>query len=75
MNKHSIIYLALDTHNEFNEVAYCEEQEGSYLFAKVVFHFLKSVSKSLSANLNLNTQVQHYMLSMKQERVAIGFIV
>lgn len=28
MNKHSIIFLALDTHKEFHEVAYCEEQRG-----------------------------------------------
>ncbi|GAB2683373.1 hypothetical protein Q4574_08850 [Aliiglaciecola sp. 3_MG-2023] len=26
MNKHSIIFLGLDTHKEFNEVAYCEDQ-------------------------------------------------
>ena len=30
MNKHSIIFLALDTHKEFHEVAYCEEQRGTH---------------------------------------------
>jgi transposase len=29
MNKHSIIFLGLDTHKEFHEVAYCEEQRGA----------------------------------------------
>ena len=29
MNKHSIIFLGLDTHKEFHDVAYCEEQRGS----------------------------------------------
>lgn len=29
MNKHSILFLALDTHKEFHEVAYCEEQRGA----------------------------------------------
>ena len=28
MNKHSIIFLGLDTHKEFHEAAYCEEQRG-----------------------------------------------
>lgn len=29
MNKHSMIFLGLDTHKEFHEVAYCEEQRGA----------------------------------------------
>ena len=29
MNKHSIIFLGLDTHKEFHEAAYCEEQRGA----------------------------------------------
>ena len=29
MNKHSIVFLGLDTHKEFHEVAYCEEQRGA----------------------------------------------
>ena len=29
MNKHSMIFIGLDTHNEFHEVAYCEEQRGA----------------------------------------------
>ena len=26
MTKHSMIFIGLDTHKEFHEVAYCEEQ-------------------------------------------------
>ena len=29
MNKHSILFLALDTNKEFHEVAYCEERRGA----------------------------------------------
>ena len=29
MNKDSIIFLGLDTHKEFHEAAYCEEQRGA----------------------------------------------
>ena len=29
MNKYIIVFLGLDTHKEFHEVAYCEEQRGS----------------------------------------------
>lgn len=29
MNKHSIIFLGLDTHKEFHEVPYCEDQRGA----------------------------------------------
>ena len=29
MNKHSIIFLGLDTHKEFHEMAYCEDQRGA----------------------------------------------
>ena len=29
MNKHSMIFIGLDTHKEFHEVAYCEEQHGA----------------------------------------------
>ena len=29
MNKHSMIFIGLDTHKEFHEVAYCEEQRGA----------------------------------------------
>lgn len=29
MNKHSILFIGLDTHKEFVEVAYCEEQRGA----------------------------------------------
>ncbi|MFY8299896.1 IS110 family transposase [Pseudoalteromonas sp. SS15] len=29
MNKHSILFIALDTHKEFNEVAYIEEHRGA----------------------------------------------
>lgn len=29
MNKHNIIFIGLDTHKEFHEVAYCEEQRGA----------------------------------------------
>ena len=28
MNKHSMIFIGLDTHKEFHEVAYCEEKRG-----------------------------------------------
>jgi len=29
MNKHSIFFIGLDTHKEFNEVAYIEDQRGA----------------------------------------------
>ena len=29
MNKHSMIFIGLDMHKEFHEVAYCEEQRGA----------------------------------------------
>ena len=29
MNKHSILFIGLDTHKEFNEVAYIEEHRGA----------------------------------------------
>jgi len=29
MNKHSIVFLGLDTHKKFHEVAYCEEPRGA----------------------------------------------
>ena len=29
MNKHSMIFIGLDTHKEFHEVAYYEEQRGA----------------------------------------------
>ena len=29
MNKHSMIFIGLDTHKEFHEVAYCEGNFGS----------------------------------------------
>ena len=29
MNKHSMVFIGLDTHKEFHEVAYCEEQRGA----------------------------------------------
>lgn len=29
MNKHNILFIGLDTHKEFTEVAYCEEQRGA----------------------------------------------
>ena len=29
MNKHSMTFIGLDTHKEFHEVAYCEEQRGA----------------------------------------------
>ena len=31
MNKHSILFIGLDTHKEFNEVAYIEEHRGTNL--------------------------------------------
>ena len=31
MNKHSMILIGLDTHKEFHEVAYYEEQRGATL--------------------------------------------
>ena len=32
MNKHSILFIGLDTHKEFNEVAYIEEHRGAQHF-------------------------------------------
>jgi len=29
MNKHSILFIGLDTHKEFNEVTYIEEHRGA----------------------------------------------
>ena len=29
MNKHSMTFIGLDTHKEFHEAAYCEEQRGA----------------------------------------------
>jgi len=29
MNKHSMIFIGLDTRKEFHKVAYCEEQGGA----------------------------------------------
>jgi hypothetical protein len=29
MNKHSMIFIGLDTHKESHEVAYCEEKRGA----------------------------------------------
>ena len=29
MNKHSILFIGLDTHKEFNEVSYIEEHRGA----------------------------------------------
>jgi len=29
MNKHSILFIGLDTHKEFNEIAYIEDQRGA----------------------------------------------
>ena len=29
MNKHSMIFIELDTHKEFHEVAYCKEKRGA----------------------------------------------
>ncbi len=29
MNKHSILFIGLDTHKEFNEVAYLEDHRGA----------------------------------------------
>ncbi len=29
MNKHNILFISLDTHKEFVEVAYCDEQQGA----------------------------------------------
>ncbi|WP_024589328.1 MULTISPECIES: hypothetical protein [unclassified Pseudoalteromonas] len=34
MNKHSILFIGLDTHKEFNEVAYIEEHRGTNLRKK-----------------------------------------
>jgi transposase len=41
MSKHNIIFIGLDTHKEFHEVAYCEDQRG----AEVVHHGRISSSK------------------------------
>ena len=54
MNKHSMIFIGLDTHKEFHEVVYCEEQRERRRFIMGVFPRLRSVSKSLFASLNLN---------------------
>ena len=35
MNKHSMIFIGLDTHKEFHEVAYCEEQRDACSLRKV----------------------------------------
>lgn len=73
MNKHSILFIGLDTHKEFNEVAYIEEHRG----AKPVHLGRVSSSKvavqSLFVSLNLNTLAQRYTLFMKQALVVIGF--
>ena len=29
MNKYSMIFIGLDTHKEFHEVAYCEDSRGA----------------------------------------------
>jgi transposase len=41
MNQHNMVFIGLDTHKEFHEVAYCEEQRG----ADVVHHGRISSSK------------------------------
>jgi len=47
MNKHSILFIGLDTHKEFNEVAYIESIEVHNLFTLVKFLLPKSLFKSL----------------------------
>ncbi len=38
MNKHSMIFIGLDKHKEFHEVAYCEEQRGA-----TAVHWIKNM--------------------------------
>ena len=35
MNKHSMIFIVLNTHKDFHEVAYCEEQRDACSLCKV----------------------------------------
>lgn len=45
MNKHSMIFIELDTHKEFHEVAYCEEQRGA-----TPVHYGRILSSKVSVN-------------------------
>ena len=75
MNKHSMIFIGLDTHKEFHEVAYCEEKRGATPVHYGRIPSSKVSVKKLIRQFELNIRAQQFMWFMKQDRVVIGFIV
>jgi len=74
MNKHSMIFIGLDTHKEFHEVAYCEEQRGASAVHYGRIPSSKVSVKKLIRQFESKYPGQQFTWCMKQGRVAIGFI-
>ena len=68
MNKHSMTFIGLDTHKEFHEVAYCEEQRGA-----TPVHYGRIPSSKVSVKYtNMPVLFSHVSLS-QANRLKISF--
>ena len=73
MNKCSILFIGLDTHKTFTQLAVLKDERGAKpeSFGKIIPTRLPSLS--LLGNYNPNTLKQHCILFMKQALAVIGF--
>ena len=74
MNKHSILFIGLDTHKTFTEVAYIEDVCGAkpQHLGRILSN--KSAFKNALGNCNLSTRKQPCISFMKLVPVVIGYI-
>ena len=75
MTKHNILFIGLDTHKTFTEVAYIEVQRGAKTIHLGKILSNKAAFKELADNYNQNTLTLHFILFTKQALADIGFIV
>ena len=74
MNKHSILFIGLDTHKNSIKSAILKSIETfNLLFILAEFLLPKWPFKCLFVSLNLNTLTQRYKLSIKPAHEVIGF--
>lgn len=72
--KHNIVFIGLDTHKDFHEVAYVEEQRGAEVIHQGRINGSKVAIHKWYVSLSLNIRTPPFTLPMKQAPVAIGFI-
>lgn len=75
MTKHNTLFIGLDTHETYTEVAYIEDPRGEKLTHLSKIPSNKALLHNSRNNVNQNTLTRHYILFMKPVLVVIGFTV